>query len=346
MSEARPREPLDARAVTSWLRANDIDVLGDPNVTQYSGGASNWTYRLQYSNRDLVLRRPPAGTKAKGAHDMAREFRIQSALKPVYSVVPNMLVLCQDADVLGTEFYVMERIDGLIPRATLPKEMQLDTKGVRALCVNVIDKLIELHKVDAGAAGLTSMGKGPGYPQRQVDGWSARMERVKTWNTSAFAYVRAWLREHVPEDVATCVIHNDWRFDNIVLDAVEQTRVVGVLDWELATLGCPLMDLGSALAYWVHADDDFFVRATRRQPTHLSGMMRREEVVEYYLDQTGWKVPDWKFYEVFGLFRVAVIAQQIYFRYHHKQSSNPAFRNFWVIVNYLDWRCRKIIRST
>ncbi|MCP3101179.1 phosphotransferase family protein [Myxococcus sp. K15C18031901] len=341
----RSGEELDAAAVDRWLKQQVSTLEGLPTVTQYSGGASNWTYRLKYPKRDLILRRPPAGTKAKSAHDMAREYRVQKALKPAYPRVPEMVALCQDPAVIGCDFYVMERIDGLIPRANMPKGMNLDRTHTRQLCVNVVDKLLELHAVDAAKVGLTTLGKGPGYPRRQVEGWSDRYEKARTWNVPSFRYVRDWLQEHIPQDIATCVIHNDWRFDNVVLDPEDPTQVIGVLDWEMATLGDPLMDLGSALAYWVQADDDFFFRATRRQPTHVPGMLTRQEVVDYYLQRSGLKPDDWTFYEVFGIFRLAGIIQQIYYRYHHKQTRNPAFKNFWSLVTYFDWRCRRIIRK-
>jgi aminoglycoside phosphotransferase (APT) family kinase protein len=341
----RPGEELNIPAVDAWLKTQVSSLEGTPEITQYSGGASNWTYRLKYANRDLILRRPPAGTKAKSAHDMAREYTVQQALKPAYPVVPTMIGLCQDPAVLGSDFYVMERIEGLIPRRHLPRGLTLDKAQTRQLCLNVIDKLVELHSVDAAAVGLSSLGKGPGYPKRQIEGWSDRYEKAHTWNVLGFQYVRDWLKANTPDDVATCVIHNDWRFDNVVLDPGEPTRVIGVLDWEMATLGDPLMDLGNALAYWVHADDNFLLRATRRQPTHLPGMLRREEVVEYYLDRMKLKPANWTFYEVYGLFRLAVIVQQIYYRYHHKQTRNPAFKNFWVLVNYLGLRCNRLIRK-
>jgi aminoglycoside phosphotransferase (APT) family kinase protein len=337
-------EALDVAAVDGWLKRQVPDLAGLPEVTQYSGGASNWTYRLRYPGRDLVLRRPPAGTKAKGAHDMAREYRVQQALKPAYPVVPTMVALCQDPAVIGADFYVMERIPGLIPRARMPEGLRLDAAGNRALCLSVVEKLVELHRVDAGAVGLASLGKGPGYPRRQIEGWIDRYQKARTWNVPRFRRVRDWLSEHIPDDVATCVIHNDWRLDNVVLTEDDPTRVVGVLDWEMATLGDPLMDLGSALAYWVQADDDWVMRSMRRQPTHLPGMLRREEVVEVYLDRMQLRPESWTVYEVFGLFRLAVIAQQIYYRYHHRQTRNPAFRNFWVLVHYLDWRCSRLIR--
>lgn len=346
MSEVRAGEELNAAAVTAWLRTVDPGIEGEPKVTQYSGGASNWTYRLEYANRDLVLRRPPAGTKAKSAHDMAREYRIQKLLKPVFPVVPTMVGLCQEEAVLGCDFYVMERIDGFIPRARLPEGMKLDAAQTRQLCLNVLDKLVALHRVDFRGVGLDALSKGPGYPRRQVEGWSDRYLKARTWNVPTFRRVREWLKVHTPEDVGTCVIHGDWRFDNVVLDRTDPTRVVGVLDWELATVGDPLMDLGSALAYWVHADDNPLMRMTRRQPTHLPGMLRREEVVAYYLQKSGLKTDNWAFYEVFGLFRLAGIAQQIYYRYFHKQTRNPAFKNFWIFVHYLQWRARRAIKRS
>ena len=338
-------ETLDVAAVDAWLKGQVPGLEGTPEVTQYTGGASNWTYRLQYPQRDLVLRRPPAGTKAKSAHDMAREYKVQKALKPAYPAVPAMVALCQDPGVIGADFYVMEHVAGLIPRARMPEGLRLDAAGNRQLCLNVVEKLVELHRVDPAAVGLESLGKGPGYPRRQIEGWSDRYEKARTWNVPRFRRVREWLHAHVPDDVATCVIHNDWRLDNVVLAAGEPTRVVGVLDWEMATLGDPLMDLGNALAYWVQADDDFVMRAMRRQPTHLPGMLRREEVVEVYLDRMDLRPDNWTFYEVYGLFRLAVIAQQIYYRYHHRQTRNPAFKNFWALVHYLAWRCRRLIRS-
>lgn len=353
----RPGEELNIPAVDAWMKQQRPQLEGLPQVTQYSGGASNWTYRLHYplppadgSASDFILRRPPAGTKAKSAHDMGREFRVQSALKPVYPVVPSMVGLCTDEAVLPCEFYVMERIEGIIPRKNLPGGLRLDAATTRRLCINMLDKLVELHRVDYRAAGLESMGKGSGYCLRQIEGWSDRYEKARTWNVPSCKRVRAWLAANAPQDVATCVIHNDWRLDNVVLAADDPTRVIGVLDWEMATLGDPLMDLGNSLAYWIQADDNRLLQATRRQPTTLPGMLRREEVIEYYLDKSGLgsKVDkrQFAFYEVYGLFRLAVIAQQIYFRYHHRQTRNPAFKNFWVLVNFLDWRCRAIIKGS
>jgi aminoglycoside phosphotransferase (APT) family kinase protein len=245
--------------------------------------------------------------------------------------------------VIGVDFYVMRRVAGLIPRARLPEGMRLDPAACASLCRHVIDRLADLHAVDVHSVGLGSLGKGPGYARRQIEGWSARYRKARTWNVPTLRAVMAWLRENTPDDVATCVIHNDYRLDNVVLDPSEPTRVVGILDWEMATIGDPLMDLGNSLAYWVQADDDVVRRSTRRQPTHLPGMLTRHEVVEHYCVRTGRAPRNWAFYEVYGLFRLAVIVQQIYYRYHHRQTRNPAFRRFWTLPWYFDWRCRRLI---
>ncbi len=339
----RNGEELDDRAVGNWLIEHGEDISGPVEVTQYSGGASNWTYRLKYENADLILRRPPTGTKAKSAHDMSREYYVQRALAEYYPVVPEMVLLCQDESVIGCDFYVMKRIEGIIPRANLPKEINFDELQTRELCTNFIDKLIELHQVPYEGTELEKLGKGDGYCQRQVDGWDSRYEKAKTLNVPSFKYVRQWLRDHVPSDSKTCVIHNDWRFDNVILDPENPSKIIGVLDWEMATLGDPLMDLGSSLAYWVEESDNAIFKATRRQPTHLKGMFTRAEVVEYYLNKTGLKTDNWTFYEVFGIFRLAVIAQQIYYRYYHKQTNNPAFKDFWIVIHALHIRALKLI---
>lgn len=342
----REEDAFDVVAAAAWLRehaAGDRTELAEvPEVRQYGGGASNLTYLLRYPGRDLVLRRPPAGTKAAGAHDMAREFRLQAALHPVFPRVPRMVALCEDESVLGAPFYVMDRVPGTILRKELPAE--LSAQDASALCSHALDVLIELHGVDVQAAGLGALGRGSGYVERQVGGWSGRFRRARTEDVGDFEDVMAWLEAHRPDDVGSCLIHNDFRFDNLVLDADDPLQVVAVLDWELATVGDPLMDLGSALAYWVEPGDDDFLQAFRRQPTTAPGMWTRAQVVAAYGERTGRTVTaqQWLFYEVFGLFRVAVIAQQIHYRYVHGQTTNEAFATFGPVVGYLEARCRTL----
>ena len=349
-SPVRDEDAFDVGAVGTWLREHASDPTGldaTPEVTQFMGGASNLTYLLRYPSRDLILRRPPAGTKARGAHDMRREHDLQAALAPVFPLVPRMVALCTDDSVLGSDFYVMERIEGTILRRDLPPELGLDEAGARRLCEAAVDTLADLHAVDVEAAGLAALGKGEGYVRRQVEGWSTRYRAAVTDDAPDFEQVMAWVAEHQPADVGQVLIHNDFRLDNLVLAPEDPTRIVGVLDWEMATVGDPLMDLGGALAYWVQADDDALFLAFRRQPTHAPGMLTRDEVVQRYAARSGLDVDpaSWRFYEVFGLFRLAVIAQQIYYRYAHGQTTNPAFAQMGPAVHDLEQRCLRIIAA-
>ena len=347
--QVRAEDAFDVRRVADWLRANakQPDGLdGEPELAQFAGGASNLTYQLSYpSGRELILRRPPVGAKARSAHDMHREFSIQSRLAPVFGYVPEMVAFCDDQDVLGSDFYVMTRLPGTILRHDVPDDVDLPPEKARALCASFVDVLVELHGVDVAAAGLDDLGKGAGYVARQVAGWSDRFRRARTDNVGDYEDVMGWLDAHQPDDVATCVIHNDFRLDNVVLDADDPLVVRGVLDWEMATLGDPLMDLGGALAYWIQADDDAAFRSFARQPSDAPGMLTRAEMVQAYCVRTGLSVTprQWTFYEVFGLFRLGVIAQQIYYRFHQGQTRNPAYAQFLPVVQYLEKRCRRLV---
>ncbi len=340
--EVREEDKLDEKTISAFVKQHLPAAEGDLHIKQFRGGASNLTYQLDFENVSYILRTSPKGTKAKGAHDMGREFGIMQKLQPVYTV-PKMLAFCKDMSLIGREFYIMEKLVGIIPRANLPKELVLSKSEVKTLCINVIDKLIELHRIDIQSTGLLELGKGTGYCKRQIDGWTERYKKAKTWNVPSFNYVMDYLKANIPIEERSGLIHNDFRFDNVVLDAANPMKIIGVLDWEMATIGDPLMDLGNSLAYWVQADDDFVARQTRRQPTHLDGMLTRKEVIEYYCNKMNFKAEDFTFYEVYGVFRLAVIMQQIYYRYYHKQTTNPAFKNFWFLVNYMNWRCKRII---
>ena len=346
--EVRSEDSFDVEAVAAWLRehaepAFRDDLQGTPEVRQFPGGASNLTYLLRYPTRDLILRTPPKGTKARGAHDMGREHRIQKQLAPVFPYVAAMVAFCDDPEVLGAEFYVMERLDGLIPRADLTED-DLTPEQARGMCLSMVEVLAELHSVDPEQAGLASLGKGLGYVRRQVEGWSVRYRNARTDDAPDFEQVMAWLDENQPDDVGNCVIHNDFKMDNLVFDAEDPTRVIGVLDWEMATLGDPLMDLGGDLAFWVEAGDTDLARF-RRVPTHLPGMITRAEFVQAYCERTGLSLTDeqWRFYEIFGLFRLAVISQQIYYRYFHGQTTNPAFAVFGPAVRVAEQRIRALL---
>jgi aminoglycoside phosphotransferase (APT) family kinase protein len=339
----RQGDEIDPAVVSDFVKTHVPGLQGIATITQFKGGASNLTYHLDFGDQQFILRRPPVGTKAKSAHDMQREFTIMQRLKPVYPYVPEMIAFCDDHSLLGSDFYVMGKLAGIIPRADLPKGLNLSETEVRSLCTGVLDKMIELHQVDYEAAGLSDIGKGKGYVQRQIIGWTDRYGKAITDNVPSFERVMQWLHDHMPEDVATCVIHNDFRFDNVVLDPDNIHRVIGVLDWEMATLGDPLMDLGNSLAYWIQADDPAQMQLLRRQPTHLPGMLTRDEVVHYYCDKMGFGNIDFTFYRIYGLFRLAVIAQQIYYRYHHGQTTNPMYAGFHYMVTFLDGYCNELL---
>ncbi len=337
----RDEDAFDAAAVARWLRRGPIE-----EVRQFAGGASNLTYLLRFeSGPDLILRRPPQGTRASGAHDMGREYDVQRALRPVFPYVPEMVGHCQDDSVIGSQFYVMERVEGLIPRTDFATPIAADATD--ALCADALDVLVALHGVDVTAVPeLARLGKGDGYVARQVSGWTRRFADARTAETGDWSDVTDWLAVHQPADVGQVLIHNDYRLDNLVLDP-DTLAVEAVLDWEMATVGDPFMDLGSALAYWVEADDDPLFQQFRRQPTTTPGMWTRAQLVEGYCARTGRELPAeaWLFYEVFGLFRLAVIAQQIWYRYANGQTTNEAYAVFGPAVAALEERCRRLLRD-
>ncbi|MBV9832081.1 MAG: phosphotransferase family protein [Marmoricola sp.] len=343
--EVRDEDSFDVPAVRAWLAVQGTDLAEDVEVRQFGGGASNITYSVRDDTHDLILRRPPRGQKAKGAHDMGREYRIQDGLAGVFPLVPRMVALCEDESVIGLPFYVMLRIDGIIPRRDFPPGLSLDEQQATTLCTNALDVLVDLHRVDVDSTPLAAMNKGDGYVERQVSGWSKRYRDARTEDAGDYETLMAWLDERQPQDVGHCLIHNDFRFDNMVLSREDPTTPIGLLDWEMATVGDPLMDLGGTMAYWVTDDDDEFFRQFRRQPTNLPGMLSREEMVRRYCDAMGFSVDaeQWLFYEVFGLFRLGVIAQQIYYRYFHRQTTNEAYAIFGPAAQFLEQRCLSLI---
>lgn len=328
-ADIRAGEELDAQRIDPYLKAHIPGLSGTPVISQFPGGASNLTYLIQYPERDLVLRRPPFGHKAKSAHDMGREFRILTSLKDAYPYCPQAFAFCEDEALIGSPFYVMERLKGVILRAELPPALTLDPAQTEALCKSFVDKLVELHQVDYQACGLSDLGRPDGYVQRQITGWSERYDQALTPDAPRWDTVKDWLASRMPADHARPgIIHNDYRFDNVILDLDDPMRITGVLDWEMTTLGDPLMDLGNTLAYWVQADDPAPVQLMRRQPSHAPGMLTRQQFVSYYAERAGIRIDTVDFYYVYGLFRLAGIVQQIYYRFYHGQTQDKRFASF------------------
>ena len=323
----RAGEELDLGALTRFLDDKLPGVTGAIEVSQFPGGHSNLTYLIRRGGQEFVLRRPPVGSKVKSAHDMGREVRVLSALAPVLSSAPKPLAYCDDVSVLGAPFYVMERRSGVILRKELPRGMTLVPATARHLCEQLIDALVALHVVDYRAAGLAEFGKPEGYIERQVRGWTERYDGSRTDELTVVTEVAAWLASNRPADGAPALIHNDFKFDNAIFDE-GLTHVTGILDWEMATVGDPRMDLGTALGYWVDATDPQPLQMMRFGPTTLPGMMTRSEVAARYMEASGTDVGNVVFFYAFGLFKTAVVAQQIYYRYKQGLTKDPRFAPF------------------
>src|SRR5262249_51307337 len=288
-------------------------------------GHSNLTYLVTAPGRELVLRRPPFGSTVRTAHDMGREFRVLSALGPVFARAPRVVAFCEDEAVLGARFYLMERVRGVILRSGAPRGLALPPETVSRLCAGLVDTLVELHGLDYEAAGLGGFGNPEGYAQRQVTGWTKRYRDAQTGDVPEIEAVAGWLAAHVPPAAGTSLLHNDYKHDNLVLDPEDPGRIVGVLDWEMSTVGEPLMDLGTALSYWVEEGDAEALKAIAFSPTRLPGSESRRGIVDRYVARSGRAAHDLDFYYCFGLFKAAVVVQQIYYRFRQGKTADPRF---------------------
>lgn len=347
--EVRSEDAFDVNALREWMHREGVAVTGEISVRQFKGGASNLTYLITDGvGMNWVMRTPPHGTKAASAHDMGREARVLTALNPHLNKAPQVLGYCDDESVIGRKFYVMEYFQGHILAKEIPTELCPTPESVRALCESMIDSLAQLHQVDLDATGLAELDKGPGYVNRQIQGWSQRYRAARTPDVPEAEDVMTWLDENQPDDVAHSFIHGDWRLDNLVVN--DDAEIIGILDWEMSTVGDPCMDIGASLAYWVEDDDPEEFKSLRLQPSDTPGMFTRSEVVQHYgalmspeirqaLDE------NWRFYEVYGLFRLAVIIQQIWARYCSGATTNPQFAGFGAAVNMLISRSQHRITS-
>jgi len=346
-TDIRDGEELPAGVIDAYLKAQITGLTGEPRISQFPGGASNLTYLLEYPEQEFVLRRPPFGQKAKSAHDMGREYRILNQLKDRFPYCPKAYAHCTDESLIGTEFYVMERLKGIILRAEMPAELNFSVEQTGQLCRSFIDKLVELHNVDYQACGLGDLGKPAGYVQRQISGWSARYAKALTPDAPRWEAVQAWLNDKMPADHAkSSIVHNDYRFDNVLLDPHNPMQIIGVLDWEMTTLGDPLMDLGNTLAYWIEAADPAPVQLMRRQPSHAPGMLSRQQFVDYYAERSGIVIDNFDFYYTYGLFRLAGIVQQIYYRFFHGQTRDQRFAQFIQMNRLLEQMALQVISKS
>jgi aminoglycoside phosphotransferase (APT) family kinase protein len=310
----RAGEELDLARLSAYL-GRHFDGAGPVRVEQFPSGHSNLTYRVTWGSRELVLRRPPFGSQVKSAHDMGREYRVLSKLHEPYKVAPKVILYCDDLSVLDTPFYLMEPIRGIILRRQLPPGLLLSPAVARKLSEAFLDNLVRLHSLDYDKMGLGDLGKPQGYLERQVKRWIERYYNSATHDLPEVGRISAWLAHHIPASSDATLIHNDYKYDNVVLDSKDITTIVGVLDWEMCTLGDPLSDLGTTLAYWTDPSDPGELQEICSAPTIIPGTLTRGQLAQRYAIATGRGIHDMVFYLTFARFKVAVIVQQIYYRY-------------------------------
>jgi aminoglycoside phosphotransferase (APT) family kinase protein len=321
----RPGEEIDLEKLGVFLRNHFPQATGAVRIEQFRSGHSNLTYSIHLGETDLVLRRPPFGSKVKSAHDMGREFRVLSKLRAVYPPAPKVLVYCDDISVLGAPFYLMEPIPGIILRRTLPAGLDFSADTARRLSESFVDSLAGLHRMDYTSIGLSDLGKPEGYLARQMRGWTERYVASQTHEYPEVERITTWMNDRMPSTGDPALIHNDYKYDNVVLDPNDLSKIVGVLDWEMSTIGDPLTDLGTALAYWIDAGDPEELQGICWGPTTVPGSLTRAQIVERYANETGRDISHMAFYLTFARFKIAVIVQQIYYRYHQGLTKDERF---------------------
>jgi len=326
----RAGEELNTNHLEMYLKAKLPELRGSLLVQQFPSGYSNLTYFLQFGERELVLRRPPLGAKIKTAHDMAREYRILSCLIQIYPKVPKPSLYCDDESIIGVPFYVMERVSGVILRAKPPVGMNLSPELMRRLSESCIDNLAAIHQIDYAKTGLRDLAKPEGYSERQIRGWTQRYQNARTDEIPEIERVIAWLNANLPPVSGAALIHNDYKYDNLVLAPDDLSKIIAVLDWEMATIGDPLMDLGTTLGYWIEPDDPPEMKMFGL--THLSGNLNREQLARRYAEKSGREISNIVFYYVYGLLKISVIVQQIHFRYCQGHTKDARFASLLQVV--------------
>lgn len=341
----REGEQLDAAKLEAYLREQIAGLEGAFHIEQFRSGHSNLTYLVRFGVREFVLRRPPFGSKVKSAHDMGREYTVLSHLHGVYPPAPRPVLYCDDVSILGAPFYLMNRLHGVILRGTAPEGLEFQPDTVRGLCQAFIENLADLHAVEYDAAGLAELRKPGRYCERQVHGWSNRYAGSRTDDIPDIEKVIGWLTERIPPDSGSALIHNDYKFDNVMLDAADLTRIIGVLDWEMSTIGDPLSDLGCALGYWAEPGDSDALQLVQCFVTTLPGALTRRELAEHYAARTGRDISNLLFYYVFALFKIAVIVQQIYYRYAQGLTRDDRFAIMIEMVRVLGAQAVRAIET-
>ena len=323
--EIRPGEEFSLEKLKTYLSENNINT-DNLSIKQFPSGYSNLTYFLKSSSQEFVLRRPPFGAKSlKGGHDMFREYNVLKNLKSQFTKVPDVYIYCDNNEIIGVPFYLMQRVEGYIIRPNLQQKDSPGKEVIQSVSKSLVSSLVELHNVDIDQANLNELGNINGYIKRQVEGWIKRYNHSKTDSISNMDFIASWLHENQPLEDQSSIVHNDFKYDNLILDKDNHSKITAVLDWEMATIGDPFMDLGTTLGYWVDKNDLPELKLFQLSATTLEGNPTREGILELYEKESGKNITNPVFYYVFGLFKIAVIAQQIYFRYKKGYTKDRRF---------------------
>lgn len=342
--QARNGEELPIAALETYLKNQFPHLEGNLQIKQYMSGYSNLTYKLNFGQEEWVLRRPPFGTKAQSAHDMGREFKVLSSIRPQFPLCPEAIHFCADESVIGSQFYLMSSIEGFIFRKKIPDHVSISPALMGDFCKELTLGQIKLHQIDYKSLGLEKFGKPYQYLDRQLAGWSKRYLKAKTPDAASMESVINWLQNNKPKShERSSIVHNDYKFDNVIWQSVEAAQLVGILDWEMATIGDPLLDLGYSLAYWIEANDPEYLQNISMIPSQEPGSWTRLEIVEFYQKEVDFPWDNFNFYYIMGLFRLAGIVQQIYYRYYHGQTKDQRFSTFANMSHVLEKACIQAI---
>lgn len=338
----REGEDFDHHVLAEYLKGKLPGSERALEVVQFAGGHANLTYLLRYGDTEYVLRRPPLGPVAPSSHDMGREYRALSVLYQAYPLAPRAYVYCEDPSIIGAPFFVMERRRGIVVRRQVPAAFGSGNDPVanRKMSEVLIDTLADLHEVDPRRVGLENLGKPEGFLQRQVDGWLGRYERAKTKEMAVAFELGEWLRRNLPSSPSPTLLHNDWRLDNMMLDSHDPGRCVAVFDWDMCTRGDPFADVGTVLSAWMEKDEAGAGQST--MPSTVPGFLTRREAVERYGKRRNIDVSNMPYYYVFGIFKIAIVLQQIYYRYHVGQTKDERFAPFEMAAEMLFWRAKEV----
>ena len=324
----RTDEMFDETAVADFLKGKLPGSENALTVRQFGGGAANLTYLLDYGSHEYVLRRPPLGPVAKSAHDMSREYKVLSVLHQAFPYAPQAFLYCGDRELIGADFFVMERRHGTVVRRSIPKHFSQIEGAARRMSGALVDALADFHAVDYEALGLSDLGKPQGFVERQIEGWYKRWQAAKVDDLEDMDTAYHWLRGNIPASMDATLVHNDYKLDNVMLDSSDPGKMVSIFDWDMCTLGDPMCDLGSLLCYWTEPSDPPHFQAMTMMPVGDMGFMTRRELVDRYAEKSGRSIHNINFYHALGLFRLTVIIAQIYIRFKRGQTQDQRFAWF------------------